>query len=354
MSRDYKDETFGKAEAKLDELIAQLPRACTEFLRSRSTEPTSRVTYAHTLKMFFDYLTDKGRFAGKEPRGLLSEDVYSVTRDDIKEFISDASTRPSRSSKKAFKEAFASKVGNNTLNGYLCAISSFYEFLQVEGRIDNNPAKGIRRAKKDTHEIIYLEHADADQLIDNVFEGTGLTKLQRACRDKHDTAIRDACMIKILCNTGIRVSELVGLDVDDYEKDKKCLHIIRKGNKEARVYLSDEASELLDGYLDNRDSYSPVPGEKAIFLVAVGTYKGTRISVRSVEKLVHKYADTLGVYASNQVAPHKLRSTFAMNLLEKTGDIALVQKRLGHKNAATTAIYAETLDSKVESSRNLI
>lgn len=354
MSRDFKDETFGKAEAKLDELIEELPGACREFLRSRSTEPTSRLTYARKLKLFFSHLTDEGKFTGKAMCDLSVDDVLSVTRQDIKEFITAASERPSRSTRKLFMEIYGEKVCNNTLNGYLHALSAFYEFMIADGYIKQNPVKGIRRAKKEEHELIYLEHDDVDTLIDHIFEGTGLSRLQRACQEKQETALRDACIVKILCNTGIRASELAGLDIDDYDKKRKCLHIVRKGNKEDRVFLSDETAELLDGYLENRDVYSPVPGENAIFLAAVGTYKGMRISVRGIERIVHKYSDTLNVYASNKITPHKLRSTFAMNMLEATGDIALVQKDLGHKSPATTAIYAHTLDSKREESRNLI
>lgn len=354
MSREYKNETFSRAEDKIDKLTGILPAVCGEYLRTRGTEPTSRATYAHSLKLFFEYLTSTGRYAGKEMHALTTEEVSAITRSDIKGFISDAAGRPSRSSQKAFSDRFGSKVSNNTLNGYMCAISSFYEYMVQEGYMKDNPVKGIRRAKKEDHELVYLEHADAEQMLDNVFEGAGLTKLQIACRNKHDTAIRDACMLKVLWNTGIRVSELVGLDLKDYEKNNKCLHIIRKGNKEARIYVSDETAELLNGYIENRSSYSPAPGEEAIFLVAVGKYKGTRISVRSVEKLVHKYASTVNAYGTEKISPHKLRSTFAMNMLEVTGDIALVQKRLGHKSPATTAIYAHTLESKEESSRNLI
>lgn len=354
MSREFKDETFGRAEMKLDELIERLPGSCRDFLRSRSTEPTSRLTYARTLTLFFGYLTDEGRFAGREMDSLSPTEVASVTRADIKAFITYASERPSRSTRRLFAEIYGEKVCNNTLNGYLCAISSFYDFMEADGYIEKNPTKGIPRAKKEEHEIIYLEHDDAERLVDHIFEGTGLSKLQRACQEKHDTAIRDACIVKILCNTGMRASELAGLDVDDYDKKRACLHIVRKGNKEDRVFISDETAELLEGYLENRDSYSPVPGENAMFLVAVGAYRGRRMSVRSIEKLVHKYANTLNVYASNKITPHKLRSTFAMNKLEATGDIALIQKDLGHKSPATTAIYARTLDSKREETRNLI
>lgn len=354
MARTYKDNVFSSAKLKMDEIMKRLPKlCCTYLIGARDSEPTTRLNYARKLDMFFTYLV-AAKYDNTDPSTLSDEAVMAVTLDDIEGFIREVELHPSRSSKKNAPEGYGASVCGNTVNNYMSALSAFYEYLVETGRLTTNIVKSVRRAKRAAHDIEYLEYEDTLSLIDSIWEGDGLSERIRAYRNKHDTAIRDACILKILCNTGIRVSELVGLDVNDYDTKHSCLHIIRKGDHEDRVYMSDETKMILEGYIENRDVYSPVEGENALFLVSIGKYKGRRLSVRSVEKLVHKYVDTMKLFHGNRISAHKLRSTFAMNLLEKTGDISLAQERLGHKNIATTAIYAKALAKTVEESRNIL
>ena len=122
-------------------------------------------------------------------------------------------------------------------------------------------------------------------------------------RDKSNSAIRDATILMVLFDTGIRVSELVGLDLDDIDFKHHSLKVVRKGNKEDSVNFSDATEELLKGYLEERKTYQPVDDEYALFLVSIGKYKGERISVRSVEKLVKKYAMASGVPNASKISP---------------------------------------------------
>lgn len=365
MSHEYKDQVFRKSKEKMDEICRTLPPPARDFLRfARDREDTTRLLYARRLEAFFAYASvNIEGFMGIPTERVTLEQILSVTKKDIENFIYEVEGHPSRSSKKTFPDRFGANVCSNTVNGYLSALSAFWEFLVQSGYTDMNTIKSIRRKKKPGHDIKYLKHDEAEALVENVWKGEGLTKRVLGCQEKHNTAIRDSCMLRIFCTTGIRLSELVGLNVDDYVRSKAgrdgtvtspYILVTRKGDREARIYLSDSTAEALDEYLDERDSYSPAAGEKAMFLVAVGKYRGQRLGVRSVENIVHKYADTLDIPHPEDISVHKLRSTFAMNLLERSRDISLVQKRLGHKNPSTTAIYAEARNEAEENSRNLL
>ena len=122
----------------------------------------------------------------------------------------------------------------------------------------------------------------------------------------------------------------MGLDIQDLDFDNGNMRIIRKGGNEDLVYFGEEAEEMLQNYMDERLTMEPEPGhENALFI----SQKNTRITVRSVERLVKKYASTA---TAKKITPHKLRSTYGTSLYQETGDIYLVAEVLGHKNVNTT------------------
>ena len=199
-----------------------------------------------------------------------------------------------------------------------------------------------------------MEADERDEMLEAAWGGDQLSERQRKIRDKSNSAIRDATILMVLFDTGIRVSELVGLDLDDIDFKHHSLKVVRKGNKEDSVNFSDATEELLKGYLEERKTYQPVDDEYALFLVSIGKYKGERISVRSVEKLVKKYAMASGVPNASKISPHKLRSSYAMAMLDATSNISLVQKQLGHQFIGTTSKYAEARNRDKETYRNAI
>ena len=175
--------------------------------------------------------------------------------------------------------------------------------------------------------------------------GEGLSKRQKLSLDKN--MLRELCICSLLLDTGIRVSELVGIDIDDINMNKNMIYINRKGAKEGHVYFSQDMKMLLEEYLEFREYYSPTDDERALFLASTAKNKGHRLSVRSVQLLVKKYAIAAKIPKARQITPHKLRSSFAMDALKATGNLALVQKMLGHDNISTTTIYAQAEDSDV-------
>ena len=165
--------------------------------------------------------------------------------------------------------------------------------------------------------------------MDNVESGEQLTGKQLAYHEK--TKVRDLALLTLFLGTGIRVSECVGLNIDDIDLKNNGIKIIRKGGNEVIVYFGDEVLEALLPYLEERKQIEALPGHtNALFL----SMQKKRMSVRSVTTM-------------KNITPHKLRSTYGTNLYNETGDIYLVADVLGHKDVNTTKKhYASLEDSR--------
>ena len=164
------------------------------------------------------------------------------------------------------------------------------------------------------------------------------------------TKVRDLALMTLLLGTGIRVSECVGLDLNDVDFKNNGIKITRKGGNEVVIYFGDEVEEALLNYLAERELILPAAGhENALFL----SMQRKRIGVRSVENLVKKYAQT--VTTLKKITPHKLRSTYGTTLYQETGDIYLVADVLGHRDVNTTKRhYAAIEDSRRRSAAKVV
>ena len=168
-------------------------------------------------------------------------------------------------------------------------------------------------------------------------DGDKLTKRELVYHKK--TRIRDVALLTLLLGTGIRVSECVGLDLNDVDFKNNGIKIRRKGGYETVVYFGDEVQDALLDYLEQRHHVIPCEGhEEALFL----SLQNRRITVRAVENLVKKYAQH--ITSTKKITPHKLRSTYGTALYRETGDIYLVADVLGHKDVNTTKKHYAAID----------
>jgi site-specific recombinase XerD len=195
--------------------------------------------------------------------------------------------------------------------------------------IQKNPAQLVKMPKLHEKNIVRLDLDEVALLLDEVESGEKLTDQQKRFHDK--TRVRDLAIITLLLGTGIRVSECVGLDIDDLDFKNDAMKIRRKGGAEVVLYFGEEVEKALLDYLEEREEIQPREGSaNALFL----SMQNRRISVRSVENLVKKYSRL--VTTVKNITPHKLRSTYGTNLYQETGDIYLVADVLGHKDVNTT------------------
>lgn len=193
-----------------------------------------------------------------------------------------------------------------------------------------------------------MDSDEVAKMLMKADSGAELTRSQQRFHDK--TRLRDMAILTLLLGTGIRVSECVGLDLDDLDFREKGMLVHRKGGSESIVYFGDEVEAALKDYLEQRKQILPKEGhEKALFL----SLQNRRITVRAVENLVKKYA---GLATSlKKITPHKLRSTYGTSLYRETGDIYLVADVLGHKDVNTTRKHYAAIDEdRRKNARNIV
>ena len=178
-------------------------------------------------------------------------------------------------------------------------------------------------------------------MLDAVESGEALSGRQQTY-NAH-TRKRDLAILTLFLGTGIRVSELVGINIEDLDFDLGGFMVTRKGGAQVILYFPDEVAEVLADYLKERRQMTPQPGhENALFL----SLQNRRISVRAVQIMVKKYA-SIAAPLKKHLSPHKLRSTFGTNLYHETGDIYLVADVLGHADVNTTRRhYAAMTDDR--------
>ncbi|MDO4556434.1 MAG: tyrosine-type recombinase/integrase [Lachnospiraceae bacterium] len=321
----YRHQQDLKNIEKIRELLEELPGFCKQYflsLESRKSTNT-RKNYAYDLLNFFHFLKEHNPyFEKREIHSLKVEELDLLSPMDIEEYMS-------------YLQYYVrgQKQFTNSPEGRarkLSSLRTFYDYFLKKKMIQTNPARQVDVPKIKEHNIIRLEPNEVAELLDQTESGEKLTKKQLESHQK--TKLRDVAILTLLLGTGIRVSECVGLNLNDVNFDDYSLKIIRKGGNEDLVFFGDEVADALFDYLENdRDFKTPVEGhEDALFI----SMKNMRLTTRSIERLVKKY--TSGVTTLKRITPHKLRSTFGTNLYQETGDIYLVADTLGHKDVNTT------------------
>jgi site-specific recombinase XerD len=226
------------------------------------------------------------------------------------------------------------ELQKTTQNYHLIALRSFLKFC-AKRDVPALPADKVELAHTTRKQVTFLNE---DELA-RVFA-------------QPDTAaiggLRDRAILELLFSSGLRVSELVGLDRDHINLKRREFMVRGKGQKDRPIFISDEAAEWLQRYMDKRDDttrplFVRYSGQKAVDLS--GNYH--RLTARSVQRLVSRYALLAGI--TKHVSPHTLRHSFATDLLMNGADLRSVQAMLGHSNIATTQIYTHVTDPHLKS-----
>jgi site-specific recombinase XerD len=241
-------------------------------------------------------------------------------------------------------EFFLSYLSNYTINGKnercaesgkarkLSTVRTFYKYFFNRNRLPANTPSKVSMPKIHDKEIIRLDsNSKIDEVGDMLYtveSGFGLTKKQLAFHQS--TKIRDTAIVTLFLGTGIRISELVGLNIDDIDLNTNKFVVTRKGGNRAVLYFNDDVADALSAYIDFRKQQELPKDDGALFL----SLQNKRISTRAVQELVKKYAKIISPL--KKITPHKLRSTFGTNLYRQTGDIYVVADCLGHKDVNTT------------------
>lgn len=336
---NYVEQINLENKRKLQSLLKELPKFCNYFFRyleTRNTSSRTRLSYGYDIRLFFEFIQENNPVYGKlSMHDIPIQVLDEMTPIDIEEYLSYLSYYEKR-------DGQAITNGEKGKSRKLSAIRTMYNYYFKKEFIKTNAPSMIETPRKHKENIIRLDKDEVAELISAVENGNSLTPRQLAAHKK--TKYRDTAILILLLGTGIRVSECVGLDISDVSFKTHGMRVVRKGGNESTVYFGEEVADALLDYLELERPIlekKALPGqEKAFFL----SLKYSRLTPRSVEKLVKKYTDAANI--TKNITPHKLRSTYGTNLYKETGDIYLVADALGHKSVETTRQHYAAIDDE--------
>ncbi len=307
---------------KVSQLLDELLSFCADYFLGieMRTSAQTRVKYAYDLRIFFDFLCKK-KYKSLDVLDLTLTELQAVNHHDIELFLSYLSHYRFRDKYLACDERAKARK--------LSAIRALFKYFFNKGLIEVDNSAKVSTPKLHEKEIIRLDREEVSDLIHITESGNGLSRHAVGYHNK--TRVRDTAIITLFLGTGIRISELVGLDNDSFDFTENSFLITRKGGNQAILYFSDEVKYALQEYIAEKSNDPKIPeGEHAFFLSM--QYK--RINVRSVEILVKKYSKLASPL--KKITPHKLRSTYGTRLYNETKDIYIVADVLGHRDVNTT------------------
>lgn len=334
--KTYFDQRNYDCTIKLRQLLRELPIICNEYFLGieNRTSILTRLGYAQDLKIFFKYLCSEcAEFVEiKDIRQFGFNELRQIDTFHIEMFLNYLT---------AFEiDGVEYSNSTKTKARKLATIKSFFKYNYNKDHIPSDPASKVLSLKLHDKAIIRLEVDEVSKLLDNVENGTGLTPKQLAWQTK--TRKRDIAILTLFLGTGIRISELVGIDVNDLDFNVNGFKITRKGGNQTILYFSDEVASALDDYLIERSKNPILDDEPALFT----SLQNKRITVRAVQNLVKKYA---GITTPlKHITPHKLRSTYGTNLYKETNDIYVVAEVLGHKDINTTKKHYAAISDEIK------
>ncbi len=321
---DYYTQRNNKNIAVINRLLdEELPVFCLDYFLAIDslTSPLTRLNYAHDLKIFFDFLCNK-RFGGKKSvKELTLVDLECVTNNDIEYFLVYLSHYQYGGSEHTCNERAKARK--------LSSIRAMFKYFFNKGQISVDNSAKVATPKLHEKPIIRLDGDEVFNIIDTAASGNGLTPHQRAYHEK--AKIRDTAIITLFLGTGIRISELVGLNNGDINFKDNSFIVTRKGGSKSILFFDEDVAAAIEKYITYKEESELMNcGDGALFLSS----QKKRITVRAVENLVEKYAKI--VSPLKKISPHKLRSTYGTQLYKATGDIYIVADVLGHKDVNTT------------------
>jgi integrase/recombinase XerC len=265
--------------------------------------PHTVTAYRNDLDQFFTYL----------------EKQYSVTE------IRDVTHPMIRS---WLVELMEHKISSRSINRKLTTLKSFFRFLQKEGHLEQNPMRKVISPKTPKRLPVFVEKEKMDLLLDEVKFEEGFPGL------------RDRLVLEVLYATGMRLSELVGLNLTDLDFHHSTLKVLGKRNKERIIPFSSKFGLLLKTYLEEREK---IAGDSSVLVL---TDTGKKIYPKFIYRVVEKYLSL--VTTADKKSPHVLRHTFATHLLNNGADLNAVKELLGHASLAATQVYTHNTIEKLK------
>jgi integrase/recombinase XerD len=284
----------------MDTCASQIDRFLDYLAAERGLSPHTLAAYRRDLARYRRYL---------EGRGLA--DAAAASEEDVGGFVAHLSA--ARHDGRAYRASSVARA--------VAAVRSLHRFLVMEGDGADDPSAGVRRPRVPRTLPRPLSVDEVTRILASPAGGTSL-------------ALRDQAILETLYGGGLRVSELVGLDVDDVDLEEGSIRVTGKGGKERIVPIGRYGRRSVSAYLTRaRPALATSKSRGALFL----NHRGGRLTRQGCDRILRQHARRAGI--SKRISPHTLRHTFATHLLEGGADVRVVQELLGHASVATTQIY---------------
>lgn len=320
----YRTQTDAHNLQLTKQVLAELPSYVNDFITSKysSTSAQTLLQYTYSLRKFLVWMQRSIPHLTEHPLSYIScDELAKITARDIEEFMMYLQMDPDSHNSRA---SVAQKIA---------AVSSLFRYLYRNEDIPSDPSAKIDRPKlvKDKR-IIYLTDDECTRLLDTIEYGNeGIPEHQVPYLET--TRCRDLAIATLMLDTGIRLSECVGMNLEDVDLQEKKIQVFRKGGKYQYLPINDEVIEILATYIEERKRVetSDKDSSHALFL----SMQNRRMTKTTTGNVIVKYAKLAGI--DKPVTPHKLRKTYGTALYRKTRDIYLTANALGHENVATTS-----------------
>lgn len=311
-----------EAKEKMEKKLSSLPNIFTTFYNWMDARDK---TYT-TMNNYINHVSDFMRFYTK---GKNNEDFYlTVTDEDIENYMAYIKRKPVKGK--------GTEVGDDIRAARWSSLNTFYKFLEQKHYIKTNPMLQTERPRVRTqHNVVYMTPEEIKSVFNRIAtEGRPMTKN------------RDMCIMALGIGTGLRVSAIVNINVEDIDFKTNNIRVVEKGRKVREVSFSNHLRKTLLIWLNDRASLFGGGETGPLFI----SQKRNRMSVDSVQGVVKKYTSHL----NKHITPHKMRSSAAMNLYSSGVGMMTIASILGHENISTTQRYTEAYDTEVQSATSIL
>ena len=327
----YMEEQKRKLSIRLEKVLREMPSFCRTFFYSKENNQAIRTQerFSYSLRQFMNFIAKEFDMAALD---LERNDLDYVTLAHIEKYLIYCNEQEIvRRGKEMSVATIADKI---------YSLNVFFKFFKKRREIKENPVEMIEPPRRESPEIVNLDDDEIEAIINAVEKGFRVPNGKRRLNPKW--VLRDKTMIMTFLYTGIRVSELVGLNIGDINLKHAEFYVTRKGGKHEKIFMTPELVEQIRNYLEAQGELSNNnPLFKSLY--------GTRLGTKAVQDAVKFYAKVAEV--EKKITPHNLRKTFGGSIYKKTGDIFIVAKLLGNTVKVTEKHY---VDADEEDKRNAL
>jgi integrase/recombinase XerC len=310
---------YEKMKVKLQGMPKIFSEYCTSMRANRKAYTTVGV-YINNVLHFANFVCD----------GQIAEDFYKhITPGDMESYMISLETRETKNGTK--------RTGDDILQARWSSLNTFFEWLIQRGHIEKNPIKVVNRPKNNTeHKVSYLTKTEINKLFRVI--------------DKNPSRVmsmRDKAIISLALATGLRVSALVNINVEDIDFANNVINVIEKRQKVRSINIGDNTKNMLEEWLEVRNRAFEHIDSPALFL----SQKKSRISGDSVGDILTKYCNEAGI---KRITPHKLRASAACALAKAGVPVKAIAKQLGHSNTQVTMRYIDVFEEDSEKAKGIL